>query len=81
MKKYLVFVLLALTFILNTNSYASWLIYHKPEFKGMVIDAETKEPIEGAVVVAVYYKVTYMAIIESNSVVAKGNTPRKLCQK
>ncbi len=33
---------------------ASWLIYHKPEYKGKVIDAETKEPIEG-VVVAVYY--------------------------
>ncbi|MDA8241684.1 MAG: carboxypeptidase-like regulatory domain-containing protein [Nitrospiraceae bacterium] len=33
-----------------------WLVYHKPEFKGKVIDAETKEPIEGAVVVVIYYK-------------------------
>jgi hypothetical protein len=35
---------------------ASWLICHKPEFKGKVIDAEAKQPIEGAVVVAKYFK-------------------------
>lgn len=34
----------------------AWLIYHKPGFKGRFIDAETKEPIEGVVVVAVYQK-------------------------
>ncbi|MEK6777695.1 MAG: hypothetical protein AABY87_12585 [bacterium] len=40
-----------------TKGYAGgWLVYSKPEFKGKVIDAETKEPIEGAVVVAVYSK-------------------------
>ncbi len=39
-------------------SLASWLIYHKPAFKGRVIDAETKEPIKGAVVVAAYQKST-----------------------
>jgi hypothetical protein len=32
-----------------------WLVYHERSFKGKVIDAETKEPIEGAVVVAQYY--------------------------
>jgi len=32
-----------------------WIIYHESAFKGKVIDAETKEPIEGAVVVAVYH--------------------------
>ena len=37
---------------------ASWLLYHKQEFKGRVIDAKTKEPIAGAVVVATYYKST-----------------------
>ena len=31
-----------------------WLIYHERSFKGKVIDAETKEPIEGAVVIAQY---------------------------
>jgi hypothetical protein len=41
--------------------HASWLIYHKPEFKGKVIDMETKAPIEGAAV-SVYYKVQYYDI-------------------
>jgi hypothetical protein len=31
-------------------------IYQKPEFIGKVIDVETKDPIEGAVVVAAYYE-------------------------
>ena len=35
------------------TSYA-WLIFHKPEYKGKIVDAETKEPIESVVVVAVY---------------------------
>ena len=30
--------------------------YHKPAFQGKVIDAETKEPIDGAVVVVIYKK-------------------------
>lgn len=34
---------------------SGWLIYHERSFKGRVIDAETKEPIEGAVVVAQYH--------------------------
>ena len=37
-------------------SEAGWLIYHEPEFKGPILDYETKEPIDGAVVVAVYKK-------------------------
>jgi len=36
-------------------SYAGWLFYYKPEFRGKIIDAETKEPIEG-VVVSVFYE-------------------------
>jgi hypothetical protein len=40
--------------LLSSQSFAGWLIYHKPEFKGRLIDTETKEPIEGAVVVVVY---------------------------
>jgi len=31
-------------------------LYHKPAFAGKVIDAETKEPIEGAVAVVAYHK-------------------------
>ncbi len=38
------------------SSEAGWLIYHKPAFQGKVIDAETMQPIEGAVVVVVYEK-------------------------
>ena len=43
--------------ILSPTSSQAWLIYHKPAFKGKVIDAETKKPIEGAVVVVVYKKI------------------------
>ncbi len=51
------FGLAALILVLvDTSSEAGWLIYHKPAFKGKVIDAETKKPIEGAVVVVVYEK-------------------------
>ena len=59
MKYMICFLLLASIFIINTSeSLAAWLIYHKPEFRGKIIDAETKEPIEGAVVVVAYSKYT-----------------------
>jgi hypothetical protein len=62
MNKILLFFILSLILISDsTLSYAGWLIYHKPEFKGKVIDAETKEPIEGAVVVAIYEKHTLIS--------------------
>ena len=44
-----------------------WMGYHKPAFTGRVIDAETIEPIEGAVVVAVYSK-TSIGIAHSTSI-------------
>jgi hypothetical protein len=34
--------------------YLGWLVSLKPAFNGRVIDAETKEPIEGAVVAVIY---------------------------
>ena len=40
--------------VLISFSFASWLFYHKPEFKGKVIDAETRQPIDGVVVVPMY---------------------------
>ncbi len=49
------FVPLLLVLGIASPSY-SWFIYYKPAFKGKVIDADTKEPIEGAVIVAVYDK-------------------------
>ena len=52
-------LLFFITFILiisfAQHSHAS-LFYSKPEFKGRVIDEETKQPIEGVVVVVLYYK-------------------------
>lgn len=54
-----IFILSLMVFIMTftcSSSYAGWLIYHKPAFSGKIIDAETKEPIEGAVVVAIYQK-------------------------
>jgi hypothetical protein len=32
----------------------SWFFYYKPAFKGRMVDNETKQPIEGVVVVAIY---------------------------
>ena len=48
--------LLAILIIVFSSTVASagWLVFHKPAFRGKVIDAETKGSIEGAVVVAVY---------------------------
>ncbi|MBI5674216.1 MAG: carboxypeptidase regulatory-like domain-containing protein [Nitrospirae bacterium] len=50
-------IVISFSIILSIPSHA-WLTYHKPEFKGQVINAETKQPIDGAVVVAVYNKAT-----------------------
>lgn len=45
---------MAVLFIFCTTSFAGWLIYHKNAFRGKVIDAQTKVPIENAVVVVIY---------------------------
>jgi hypothetical protein len=47
---------IAIIALLFVSSACAWPIYSKPEFKGRVIDSETKEPIEGSVVVVVYDK-------------------------
>ncbi|BBA69498.1 carboxypeptidase-like regulatory domain-containing protein [Geobacter sulfurreducens] len=51
-------IIAAILQLVALPAHGSWLIYHKPEFKGQVVDIETKEPVEGAVVVAVYKKTT-----------------------
>jgi hypothetical protein len=56
MKKLLIFSFSLLILLSTVSDGWAWLVYHKPEFRGRVIDAETKELIEGAVVVVVYYK-------------------------
>jgi len=48
-----ILILLALTIFYPQASHA-WLIFHKPEYRGKIIDAETKKPLEGVVVVAIY---------------------------
>lgn len=60
MKKHLILILAIAIFISTNISTASagwgWVVFHERAFKGKVVDAETGEPIEGAVVVAKYYK-------------------------
>lgn len=52
-----IFALLLSIFLLGAATCeASWIIFHKPEFRGKIVDIETHEPIEGAVVVAIYRK-------------------------
>jgi hypothetical protein len=56
--KHFMFALILAIFFLSTQivgAGSGWLIYHERSFKGKVIDAETKEPIEGAVIVAQYH--------------------------
>lgn len=57
MNKY--FSALIIVFILIISlaqtSHADWPLYSKPEYRGRIIDAETKQPIEGAVAVVLYY--------------------------
>jgi hypothetical protein len=48
--------MMAIVFFSFSNSAYSWPLYSKPEFRGRVIDAETKQPSEGAVVVVLYEK-------------------------
>jgi hypothetical protein len=53
------FIAMSFVILIDGSAFAGWLIFHKPAFKGKVIDFETKEPIEGAVVVIVYKKHVY----------------------
>lgn len=64
----LIVILILLGLITKSNA-GGWLIYYKPELKGKVLDVETKEPIEGAVVVAVYHKSAIRLAPESISII------------
>ncbi|MBN1363749.1 MAG: hypothetical protein JW976_02995 [Syntrophaceae bacterium] len=57
MYKYILTIIISCILIisLSQTSKATGL-YSEPEFRGKVIDAETKQPIEGTVVVVLYYK-------------------------
>ncbi len=58
MKKNIIIIFFALLFNLSlvSSGHSGWIIYNKPEYRGRIIDADTKKPIKGVVVVAVYYK-------------------------
>lgn len=60
----IVFALMLLV-IFAVTCNASWLVYHKPEFKGTVVDIDTDKPIEGAIVVAFYKKKTLNPPVEA----------------
>jgi len=62
----IIYSLIFAILFLPTLSHA-WLIYHKPAFKGKVIDSETKKPIENAVVVVVYNKTSVVGFEPSTS--------------
>ena len=57
MKKNIILSIFFILTFLATSTYAGSIFYSKPEYRGRIIDAETKQPIEGAVVVVLYYKV------------------------
>jgi hypothetical protein len=57
MKKSVIFIILMIVILFAYSTTAcAWIYYGKPEFRGKVIDAQTKTPIEGAVVVVIYMK-------------------------
>jgi len=55
-KPFVLLILISCTFILLASSCSGyqWLYFHNKEIKGSVIDAETKEPIKGVIVVAMW---------------------------
>ncbi len=73
LNRFIILAMLLLSFTV-TSSEAGWLIYHKPEFRGKVTDAETKEPIEGAVVVVAYFKYTVGIAGQDTSVIKTKET-------
>jgi hypothetical protein len=54
-QKKIIFVLI-LVFFTAVCLKSHWLIYYEPAFKGTILDIDTKQPIEGAVIVIVYKK-------------------------
>ncbi len=56
MKKIIIFAILIIAFLFTSSAYAGEVIYSKPAFHGRVIDTDTKQPIEEAVVVVLYHK-------------------------
>jgi hypothetical protein len=55
-------IIFFLTFL--ASSAHARLVYSKPEFRGRVIDADTKQPIEGAVVVVIYHRTAIFGFVD-----------------
>lgn len=67
---------LVVIFVVSASLYFGMSLFKKPEyylasFEGKVIDVDNKEPIEGAVVLAIYHK-TVHTIAGSNTYVIDG---------
>ncbi len=57
MNRYYFAIIIAIVLIISSLQISQAAgLYSKPEFRGRVIDSETKEPIEGAVAVVLYDK-------------------------
>lgn len=56
-------LMIGTAFLISESAHAKgWIIYWDGSYHGKVIDAKTKEPIEGAVVVAIYHESCYRFI-------------------
>ena len=53
--RYLI-VMLGVLLLAAPVCHATWLICHQPEFIGRIVDIETDQPIEGALIIAFYQK-------------------------
>lgn len=54
--KIFIFLMLFTLILIAVQPAFAWLVYTKPEFRGKAIDAETRQAVEGAVVVVLYNK-------------------------
>lgn len=71
MKKFVILFILAIVLLSTVTACGGWPFYYKPEFRGRIIDAETKQPIEGAVVVVLYWKSYLIRIVGSHTAILK----------
>ncbi len=65
----LLLLIFSLFFIDSVFAGTGWFVYSESAFKGIVIDAETKEPIDGAVVVAKYHVNTWGPVESSTDLI------------
>jgi hypothetical protein len=59
MKKILLMTVAIVAVVLPGVTSHAWLLYHKPTFKGQVLDAETRQPLEGVAVEVLYKMRTF----------------------